>query len=685
MLPMPATAILMAWTVLVWALWLAGGPVQRAVELVPHALRLVPPWPHAGEALGAAVRGALGAAATALTLTIAGGVVLRVLRCRPPSSVRVWLAAGAGLPVVGLGAQALGLTGLFHPELLALVAIAVCGWRALGAVRGRTRRKAPAPAPDSTGLRWIVRACAAIVGLSALAPEVAWDALAYHLHAPEQWSLAHRVTAPWGVMQAFFPFSGQMAMAVASSLGGERAAKLLHAAAWAGCVAVAGRLGAGWGGSRAGPWAAALFAASPLDMVVGCRAYVEYFMVLPLLGAGWIVAGGQRRPGSAAAVAAGWLTGAALGCKYQAAPAALVIGGALLRRARRPREATMWFAVAAACAAAAWGVRTYLWTGNPVFPAGIGGARFTAEDLAGIEGDAAAFRDRLGALRSLPRRALGEGEADGGWSPALLALLALPLVLRGVRSIPGWTWAGLLAALWWWTSPVPRYFAAGHAFLCVAAGAAIGGTALPRRVGAWLRPATIAGLWLSTVAGLAAIWHGTEPFGAAVGAWTDAEYRARRIEPAGWVETTAALGDLVPPGRRAYLMGHAFALGMRCRTWTDLPYLRPHLHWWVRGAVDEHRVLARARQAGLTHLAHNPAGARMIFADRAAGVGWTADSLSAWNAFWRRHVRRVAVAGPWRIYRIDRTPGDHRPWPGPVPGTEGVRGAASGSRSPAAP
>ena len=335
------------------------------------------------------------------------------------------------------------------------------------------------------------------------------------------------------------------------------------------------------------------------------------------------------------------------------------------------------FGLPALAACGAWFLRNTLWTGNPVYPLLWGGPRWTAADTTGWYGDASAFRLDPTLLFTAPWTLIREAAGDGCLSPVLFSVAVVPFLRSGRRYRPMWVMALALGFLWWLASPLPRYLLPALAVLCAAAAAqagdTAGGTDNPARAPWHRKWAVPIGLAIMTADGVAAINFGTEPYGAAIGKSTHAEYTANRFRPADFTGVLARLKVRVPPRGRAYIIGHNFSYGLPRRSWFDFLYTRPCLYWWIRGADSSRRILIRARQAGLTHLAWYPRGALAILGEKPGLMDWTPDRLALWLAFWKNHVREKERLANWIIFEISDSPAmDHGHREGIIPGTEGV-------------
>ncbi|MEK7765910.1 MAG: hypothetical protein AAB368_06695, partial [bacterium] len=269
-----------------------------------------------------------------------------------------------GLAPAALALLGLGLCGLWLPPLL--------GGLALGGAAVMLRRLT-LPRPSGLALFALAPCLLSLPG--ALAPETAVDALRYHLGLPWLYLEAHKVFHVPRFLFSGFPGTMEMLYGSVLALHGPAAAKLF---AWQ-FLPVAGLLvfRAARTDRRLAALLAACFCGMPFLGSLAIFANVD----LPLLTveaaafallAEWIATARGKPP-----VAAAWLLGTALGMKYLGAFALLGAGAALLLAA--PRRAAIFARRAwpyALFLPAAWGVKSWLLTGNPSFPylAGLFGA-----------------------------------------------------------------------------------------------------------------------------------------------------------------------------------------------------------------------------------------------------------------------------------------------------------------------
>lgn len=346
---------------------------------------------------------------------------------------RLAIPLALGLAVLGLLLLGLGLLGLLAPGpllgLLAVIHLAGLGaWRAVV----RTIRTLLG---DS---RWRAAAAGLIAAwapffLLALYPPTAFDETLYHLPYVREFVRTGGVPFLPDLRYPVFPQLAEVLMAAVLALTGRDTAT--HLVQWlaTGTTAV---LLVTWGKrtfSPAAGWsAAALFLGYPIVIYLAVTGYVEAELAL-FVTAGLYSLERWREEGRE-----GWLllaavfAGSAAGTKYHGLFFVAAFAAELLVAAPRGDKVRtlLRFSAAAGLVLAPWYVRTFLHTGNPVFPflpSLFGEGEWTLNRL--FE---KGLSERLVELPRLPWDVLFAREKVGfqpPFSPAFL--LGLPLVVSG--------------------------------------------------------------------------------------------------------------------------------------------------------------------------------------------------------------------------------------------------------------
>jgi hypothetical protein len=289
---------------------------------------------------------------------------------------------------IGMGALsylvlAAGLLGQLRvPVGVCLVCVlAGVGWRYLG----RLPRYLVQALGSLRSYRWTAAPLAAfllasfvltLIGALAPAADSDYDGLVYHLTIPKVYLRdGHIHFLPW-LSHSNFPFTLEMLYLLGLLLKGQALSKLFHfGCGWLTALAIFAFAKRAWG-ARAGWLAASVFAAVPLVAWEMTCAYNELAFALYAFLAIYALS----RWYEDRQAATGWLwvaaimCGLALGVKMLAMAvvmfAVLVSLRGLWREQgwRRQLGRLIVFLVIATAVASPWYMKSYLWTGNPVYP-----------------------------------------------------------------------------------------------------------------------------------------------------------------------------------------------------------------------------------------------------------------------------------------------------------------------------
>lgn len=493
----------------------------------------------------------------ALTACLLGGALVRHVPVpRSEAGLRALLAWALGLPLLAYGALVLGLVGrLSRLDLAVMLLVAgavggVLGGRELSAQVSLLRRAGRALLYSPQRLwYWLLALWVLTLVPQALAPPgfMDWDGLAEHLAMAKTWLQDGAIGPLWYMHHSQFPATVQMLYMLGLAFGGPVAAKLFSTLFGLLSLAAVGSLARRHYGKEAGAWALAVFAATPLVGWLSVVAYVDLPAVLYCaLGLSFFLDWWQE-PRRSSAAWAGVCFGLGLAVKMQVLVfwGALLLVGLLARRQRGtggPVRGSLGhlvvYAGLALVVACPWYLKSWILTGNPVYPFAygvFGGRQWSAEQartyayqqkswgwgdlpppevfwsLSPLQRAFAGPRrpDRL-LLAPIGLTFMPEKYVDAGFgrlpsfllaSVGALYLALLPLLLWGRR--PGaWRvtgWALVPVWLWWLISAqYSRYFLPGLAWLAPAAAWAAGQAARRGRWSGRILPGVIgAGLSLS--------------------------------------------------------------------------------------------------------------------------------------------------------------------------------------------
>lgn len=650
------TALALCWSALVLAVYVPGHPSLFHVEwlwrvVVPPC----PPWraPFLMEGGMAALGAGLVLGAANAGWWAAGRSTARWLRAGMMHSgwgvVRLLL----GITVAASGWLALGLMGLWHPA----VAGAVCAGSLLtirpgGAARPLAAARSFIWSPGAWGLMVLCLPVTWVTLAGALAPETEFDPLRYHLGLADHYVRIHRVVFREWFIFASFPLDATMLFGGLKLLGGDRAAKLLNwellgllaRQAWL----LAGRPSTGptrseWVTARGSSdfsrarWTVLALLAVPLVWVHATMGFAELLMA-NAVGAALLVRLHSRS--AAGAATSGVLAGLALGTKYQAVQGVIPLAVAWAWPTPRRSVRTPWcFIAAAAVTGAAWGVKNWWFTGNPVHPLlsgvlpdiedasrALARSRFSAGDVLGGRG--------VLAWLAAPWTVLVRGDRPATYPFGPVVMLLFPWAVLALRRHPLARFAAGFVVLWALTTAgwnryliaaLPAFMAAGVATM--PAGAA--------RLG--LAAAVLAGHML----GALTIYQRQNPTALFAGCedpttylTTRAPYRARAMHEA---------GRRLAAGERYYAYGELVTYYAAREGIADYESDTPLIQRVVQGAGTPEDLRKKLRQRGIAAILHNAPGG--VTASAVADMRpWTARDVRLYQEFFRQFA-----AVEWRL------------------------------------
>ena len=478
----------------------------------------------------------------------------------------------------------------------------------------------------------------------ALIPDVSWDADVYHLTVPRIY-LEHGgfVRIPFNVYSNW-PLGTELLFAAAMALRDFVLAKLLHLAFGVASALLAWRLAAGAGaggrGAPSGVVAAALFLANPVVLAEMTVAYVDlasaFFLLLGFAGihAAFRHAGSPATTGdlpgpengpprmppdsSSPLLLAGLCAGALAAIKITGVLAAVCLAVLLALEAWRARwpwraraRALLLLAVPVSLLLVPWLVKSWMLTGNPVYPflySTFGGPEWSeslSESLARWQRAIGMGREPVDFLL-LPLRVVlegGDGYArfDGRISPLWLVLAPLSVwtAWRDELVRRAMILAGLSFLVWAATSQQMRFLVPVLALLAVAAARAL--DEVVRVLGRWPAlsraaapaPALLASallLWLAWPWGRVALDNLP-----ALGRHYE-EMRAALIEPA-----HRFVSQELPPEARLLMLDHNRGFHVRREYLADSFLEASQIAELFRGD-DAEAAARRLRELGITHV-----------------------------------------------------------------------------------
>ena len=309
----------------------------------------------------------------------AGGLGRLLTGDRGQSPVqRIVFSLGVGFGVLSgltLVAGLLGLLSFRAAWVVALILLAGVAW--LGPLKKMAR-----DLRDALPRRWpegrLARIACAFVALMlamafvwALAPPAAWDSLTYHLNGPQLYVEQGRIAQTVDLPYLGFPQLAEMLYTLALIANLAAAAQLIHWTFAALIVALLVDVTARHWDRPAGWLAAAIFLSAPTVFWLAGWAYVDLPLTFYSFAAFVVLT--QDDTSLARLILAGAMCGLAMATKYTAASVALALA-VLAFRAKASRDfragltSAIRFGLAAGLTALPWYLKTWITTGNPVYP-----------------------------------------------------------------------------------------------------------------------------------------------------------------------------------------------------------------------------------------------------------------------------------------------------------------------------
>jgi hypothetical protein len=473
------------WLILVAAVVLSHSLLRRRTVTVVWTLGLIA----VGLMMVILSRQTVSALITIWLLALAwiyGDWVLRRVGAKPSAVPFEWacLAGTIGLVVLSM----VGLTLLLLHRMTArgtwvvLIILTLIQGRSFLALFASSRRKmmsrsgaAIGHALPEQGVLLVLLGLVWLFNLAwALAPEIMYDGIWYHLTAPRTYLNEHRlVNLTYGCNAHLVETIFTMALA----LHGQIVAKLLVLAMSVMATLAVYAAGHRLFNPRAGLWASALFYSTPLVSWLSSTTYVDLVVALFLVVALLAMFRWRENRQLAWMLATGGLAGAALGAKMNALFGLPVITllpvKDLLFSCRLPAWSKLknlvGYALVAALVAAPYFLISFSFTGNPFFPL-LHGFFTTGSFNPALNLDPTVLTSfglgysplvflKLPFLLTFESDRFGQSLSAGGLGIAL-ALLPLGFLSLARRHMAGILLAAcaLFLALWCYTMPLARYY-----------------------------------------------------------------------------------------------------------------------------------------------------------------------------------------------------------------------------------
>lgn len=326
--------------------------------------------------------------ATAVTLWIfvacfaCGRFLLRRLDLRTAGAPEeIALSAGAGFGMLFCALFVLGMLSLYYAWTFVLLLVLPTGllWRdvaALGAALVRCHREWARNQGFSSPLGAVLVVFAALFAacslMVVLAPSVTFDVLKFHLPSVQYYAAIHAVRPVPNVFYSFNPQGVESLMTLGLVLAGQPAAQMLHPIFYLLTMLLAFHIAREWGAGRLAAFAGVVCAiAVPVFHWAGSVAKNDLALAFFVVAAldcclRWRATGSFRWIQLGVFFLA--MAGAAKTLAVLAIPgAALLFAWAAWRQPRRIRALASLLAIYL-CFAFPWQIRTFFFTGNPLYP-----------------------------------------------------------------------------------------------------------------------------------------------------------------------------------------------------------------------------------------------------------------------------------------------------------------------------
>ncbi|MBI5242192.1 MAG: glycosyltransferase family 39 protein [Elusimicrobia bacterium] len=596
-----------------------------------------------------------------------GSLLLRALRLDASGWEAGALAAGLGAGALSIGLFGLGLA-VFTPAVMKASFIAAAAVAALSApwwLRGLPREKGP-PAGGALG-GWplaalgLLAVAALMCLLGAMAPEVFYDSLVYHLALPKLYLLRGSIVPTPHNIYSGLPLGVQTLYGLALAISDDRLAALLHASFGLWTAVAVYLIGRRHICAEAGAFAAFAFYLCPAALYASWNCGVDlassFLCALSLLA---LLRGlGAEEPGLTLrwALVAGLLAGFAAGTKYNVLPVAAIL--VLIhawgsRRLGRPLKDCAAMAGAAALTFSPWLIKNLLFFGNPLYPF-----------LTGIFGGGALIADWKGFLEASGSRNLAQTLSTwAGWKglllqpwitsvgdwplgdwpgPVFILLLPVAFFLRfksdSERAVAAAAAGGYLA--WTLASHLVRYMLPSFPFLALCAALVIRQGVLPR----WVRRAA----WAAALFAGAFNFQAAFSQGAGIGQWLFLEGRVSKTDYLMTQRVTYGLpyysaaefmNRELPRDARVLVLGESRAFYIERDVIAATVF--DHNPFWlaVRESKTPEELLSKVRGLGITHIFLS--ARQLAYREHSPGI-FPRDAARnpAYQVFWGKYLRTI--------------------------------------------
>jgi hypothetical protein len=596
------------------------------------------------------------AAGLAFVLACAGlgRFLLKVFRFATEGLEEAVFSAALGLAVLAHAVLALAAAGLLYKGavLAALAAGAALGLLSLKLWPPEKGAAFPLPKPEFPDFLAFVLLLAALgLGLAgALAPEIFYDSLVYHLAVPNLYVIRHGFAdMPYNLYSNLFMLHG-MLYSAALAVNGEMLAKFVNYSAGVLSAAAVFAIGRRYLSARAGLLAALIFYTVAHTLISAWSSGTEALLTcftLAALAAALRHAHGERK----FLLLAAFLSGCGMAVKttglFPAVGAGLVI---LYRRRSEPAaalRALLLFGLVAALPVLPWLVKNQLYRHNPFFP--------FLTSLFGVpaNADAAKIRNFMGETRQMGSLELKAwllhpwnvtmGAVGNSQYFTPLFLFALPLLFLvppAAETAPFWLYFLSGWLLWSFASTMVRFLMPAYPAAGLLIAASLEG---PGHRG--LRKALRYAALLTCAVGLywaGAIFYSQGRWRPLAGLVSKRDYLAstQPTYPYSAYSAIEFVNEKLPPGAKTLIIGDGRSFYFKKDFVVSSVFDKTPIVEYAAASKDGDELYARLKAEGITHILLNVAEGIKL----GKGYGmfyWDARARGVFDAFWDRHVRQV--------------------------------------------
>lgn len=576
----------------------------------------------------------------------------------------------------GLGAGALililffvGLAGFWRPGELWALSLALTGL--LAAFHRKLWRVEPLPEPPPKhSLRLVDKAMFLFILLflgcyllEALAPEIFYDAMVYHLAIPHQWLLAHRILPTPYNLYSGIPFNMEVLYGLGMAFSTPVLAKLLHVAAGIGCLATIWAMSRRYASARAGLAACLIFVSSPMVALEFGKTAVElgtalfgllsvYALLLaqaefdPAMKRRWLVLGGL-------------FCGFCMGTKYTSFILfpALICAQSIHWLLEKPRY---WkalladlclLALPAALVVSPWLIKNMLFYKNPLYPFlqtlfHNGSAVSNLKELLS-DGGGRNLKAQFSSVKGIweyliePWTVTMTGRTDADFiGPAYLALLPLALFSfsKTTRTLL-WVF-GIQWILYSLSSHLVRFRIPALAVLAVLLAIGLADGRYPK----WLKNTVLFVVFLIAIGNFTwanVIQYSMDGWKVTLGLTPVAEYlnHPHDTYPTPYYSAAEYISKETPADAKVLILGDGRSLYIE-RPFVNATLFDEHPFFrWANASGSGEQLARRLQEEGITHILLNAAEAMRV---RQYWKGAFTDAgQAAFEQFWQKHTHLV--------------------------------------------